>query len=263
MPRTTMLALALIAGLWAPSLLSGQTAAPERGRSHATREELQALLTRHELSAKSGAYSPQLRARARYEGSLIKHRLEQGDFQVGDRIAITVDSEPTLSDTVVVSPELSIELASGQTISLKQVLRSEVEPLIQTAIAKVVKNPVVRTESFLRIGIMGAVGSQGFFVVKSEALLSDVLMSSGGIAQSADLKNIRVERDQKTIWDGEALQQALTEGRTVDQLSLRAGDMLIVGQQAPKKSVTGFLQSARALVFVIPGLIALSRVLGL
>jgi protein involved in polysaccharide export with SLBB domain len=263
MHRKTLVALALLITSWAPGSLPGQTVAPEPGRSHATRDELQALLTRHELSAKSGAYSEQLRERARYEASLIKQRLEQGDFQVGDRIAITVDNEPTLSDTLVVSPDLTVALASGEALSLKRVLRSEVQPLIHAAIAKVVKNPNVRTESFLRIGIMGAVGSQGFFVVKADALLSDVLMSSGGIAQTADLKNIRVERDSKTIWDGEALQQALTEGRTVDQLSLRAGDMLIVGQQAGKKSVGGFLQSARALVFVIPGLIALGRLLGL
>jgi protein involved in polysaccharide export with SLBB domain len=261
MPRRTMLALVLLAGVLAPATVVGQTTAPDRGGSHATREELRELLARHELSAKSGAYSPQLRARARYEASLIKQRLEQGDFQVGDRIAIAVDNEPTLSDTVVVSPALNIALASGESIPLKQVLRSEVQPLIQTAIAKVLKNPVVHTESFLRIGIMGAVGSQGFFVVKSEALLSDVLMSSGGITQLADLSKIRVERDQKTIWEGEALQQALTEGRTVDQLSLRAGDMLIVGQQG--KANKNFFQSARAWLFVVPGLLALGRVLGL
>jgi hypothetical protein len=257
MPHTRLLVLALMAGLWAPTVLHAQSVSPELGRSHATRKELQDLLTRHELSAKSGAYSRQLRERARYEASLIKQRLDQGDFQIGDQIAIVVENEPTMSDTVVVSSDFDIGLPSGEKISLKRVLRSEVHPLIQTAIAKVVKNPVVRTESFLRIGIMGAVGSQGFFVVKSESLLSDLLMNTGGIPQTADLKNIRVERDQKTIWEGEALQQALTEGRTVDQLSLRAGDMLIVGQQAGKKN---FMQSARALLFIIPGIVALLKV---
>lgn len=260
MPRTRLLLFAIVAGLWAPHALLAQSVSPERGRSHATRQELQDLLNRHELAAKSGAYSSQLRERARYEAFLIRQRLEQGDFQIGDQIAVLVDNEPTMSDTVVVSPDLDVALPSGEKIQLKRVLRSEIHPLIQTAMAKVVKNPVVRTESFLRIGIMGAVGSQGFFVVKAESLLSDLLMNSGGIPQNADLKNIRVERDQKTIWEGEALQQALTEGRTVDQLSLRAGDMLIVGQQAAKRN---FLQSARSLVFVIPGLIALARVLGL
>ena len=260
MSRKLLFVVALVAAACSTPPLSAQTVAQERGRSHATRQELQELLARHELSAKSGAYSPQLKARARYEANLIKQRLEQGDFQVGDKIAITVDNEPTMSDTVAVTPEMDIALPSGEKIPLKQVLRSELHPLVSNAIAKVVKNPTVHTESFLRIGIMGAVGSQGFFVVKAESLLSDLLMTTGGISQSADLNKIRVERDQKTIWEGEALQQALTEGRTVDQLSLRAGDMLIVGQQTAGKN---WLQSARAWIFVIPGLLALGRILGL
>ena len=244
--------------LAAPVGGQAQTAvSADRGRAHATREELQELLARHELAAKSGAYSAQLRARARYEGTLIKQRLEQGDFQVGDRIAIAVDAEPTLSDTVIVAPDLSVQLSTGERISLKNVLRSEVQPRIAEAVGRVVKNPVVHTESFMRIGITGAVGSQGYFVVKSEALLSDVLMTSGGISQAADLSKIRVERDRKTIWEGEPLQQALAEGRTLDQLSLRAGDMLVVGQQASKQN---WLMNARSMVFVITGLLAVGRI---
>ena len=250
-----LVVFALPAVLATAQIATAQTSPTDRGRSQATRQELQEILARHELSARSGAYSPQLRDRARYEASLIKQRLEQGDFQVGDRIAITVENEQAMSDTVTVSADLSVDLPSGERLSVKQVLRSEVQPLLQTAIAKVVKNPVVRTESFLRIGIMGAVGSQGFFVIRSEALLTDVLMSSGGISQTADLTNIRIERDQKTIWDGEALQVALTEGRTVDQLSMRAGDVLIVGGQATKRGFKGMARTALLSIPVIFGMI--------
>lgn len=248
--------LALVAS-WQPAL--AQTSAAEKGRLYATREELLELLRQHELSTSSTAYSPQLRARAQYEASLVRQRLEQGDFQVGDRIAVVVENEPALSDTMTVGSDLSVDLPSGERLSLRKVLRSEVQEKMEQAMAKVVKNPVVETQSFLRIGIMGAVGAQGFYVVRSEALLTDVLMNAGGLSQAAEMDKLRIERDRETIWEGDPLQQAITEGRTLDQLSIRAGDMIIVPQQSTGRNAFGLLRTA---IYAVPALFALVRLLG-
>jgi len=233
----------------------------DTNRFQATRRELQELLAKYEQSARSGAYSPELRARAKYEASLIKQRLDRGDYQVGDRIAVIVDGEPTLSDTLVVGSDTTVVLPTGERIGLQRVLRSEVQERMQLAIAKVVKQPVVHTESFLRIGILGAVGTQGFYVVRSDALLTDVLMSAGGPQQTADLSKMRIERDRRKIWEGEPLQAAITEGRTVDQLSLRAGDMLVVPASS-SGSARGTLTTIRSIIFAIPALYGLLRILG-
>jgi protein involved in polysaccharide export with SLBB domain len=242
MARKRFLAVACLTLLLSFDQALSQNAPIVPGRLNATRAELQALLAQHEQAEKSPASTSQMRGRARYEASLIKQRLEHGDFQVGDRIAITVDQEPAMSDTVTVGQDLTIDLASGERLSVRQVLRSEVHGLLQQAIAKVVKNPVVRTETFLRIGIMGAVGAQGFYVIRSDALITDVLMNAGGLSGTANLEKIKIERDSETIWEGEALKDAITQGRTVDQLNLMAGDMVTVPQQGKGRNLFTLLR---------------------
>lgn len=251
--------------IWTAALLlsigTATSAAAQAGpagqtRFQATRQELQDLLARYEQSAQSGAYSAQTRARARYEAALIKQRLEHGDFQVGDRISLIVENEPTLSDTLVVGADTAVVLRSGEKVGLNRVLRSEVQERLTAAVAKLVKEPVVHAETFLRIGILGAVGAQGFYLVRSDAVVTDVLMNAGGPSPTADLTRIRVERDRQKIWDGEALQEAMTEGRTVDQLSLRAGDMIYVPSQKGKTNVATI---ARTALFSLPALLALIR----
>ena len=213
-------------------------------RFHATRAELQQMLTQYNQSVESGAYSSAMKDKAKFEASLIKLRLEQGDYQVGDLISFVVEGEPTLSDTLVVTSNVAAILPFGDTISLKGVLRSEVQPLMHKAVSRIVKNPVVRTESFMRMAVLGAVSNQGYFVVRSDALLLDVLQMAGGAGADAELDDIRLERGSQKIWDGQTLQEAIVQGRTVDQLSLRAGDRIVVPAKSTN-SVWSKLTSGR------------------
>src|SRR6185369_17125525 len=135
---------------------------------------------------------------------------------------------PTLSDTATVTQELTVILLTGDTLSLKGVLRSELEGKFREAILKVVRQPVVHAESYMRVSVTGDVGKQGYYTVAAASQLNDVLMVAGGPGATAKLTDIRVERGSKTIWDGEPLQVAITEGRTLDQMSLRAGDRIVV-----------------------------------
>ena len=80
-------------------------------RVYAIRADLQDQLKRLELAAGSPAYSLTLRQQARFEAELVRRRLDEGDFQVGDRILLSVENEPALSDTFTVDPGNSI--ASG------------------------------------------------------------------------------------------------------------------------------------------------------
>ena len=71
-------------------------------RVYAIRADLQDQLNRLELAASSPAYSLTLRQQARFEAELVRRRLDEGDFQVGDRILLSVENEPVLSDTFTV-----------------------------------------------------------------------------------------------------------------------------------------------------------------
>jgi hypothetical protein len=53
-------------------------------------------------------------------------------------------------------------------------------------------------------------------------------MTAGGPVSNAKMNKIYVERGGQRIWQGAAMQDAIIEGRTLDQLSLRAGDRVVV-----------------------------------
>ncbi len=193
-----------------------------------SRAQLQDLLTRYQAVASSRGYSSTLKARAESEIKLIRGRLSDGDYQVGDRIALTVQGHQELTDTFKVTDDQTIVLPQLGPVPLKGVLRSELQPKVAAYIGRFIRDPEVRANTLIRITITGAVRTPGFFVVPSQALLSDVIMQAGGPVTGAGLSKMSIERGQVTIWQGQALAQALGEGRTLDQLSLRAGDQVIV-----------------------------------
>ena len=70
----------------------GRVIDPAQGLD-ATRESLEALYHRYQASAESPAYSEVLRAEAQRLAAGVQQRLENGDFQIGDRIRLAVERE--------------------------------------------------------------------------------------------------------------------------------------------------------------------------
>jgi protein involved in polysaccharide export with SLBB domain len=87
--------------------------------------------------------------------------------------------------------------------------------------------------------------------------LSDVLMQAGGFGANSAMDRMSVIRRNDRIWDGDALRTAMIEGRTVDQLSLYAGDIIDV----PSKANTW--QTVRSLWYVVPVVTLILRLLSL
>ena len=69
-------------------------------------------------------------------------------------------------------------------------------------------------------------GGPGFYVVPADLLVQDALMIAGGPAGDANLEKMRIERGSTAILEGEMMQEAMRQGRTLDQLSLQAGDQV-------------------------------------
>jgi protein involved in polysaccharide export with SLBB domain len=241
-----------LAALAVMIIAAGSLAAQQPGDSAAggvqvTRQALEDLLRQLQQSAQSSAYSTSLRTRSRYEASLIADRLQQGDFQVGDRISLTVDQEPKLSDTFTVATGRVVNLPDIGSIPLAGVLRSELTDYLTRRIGQFVRNPVVRTKSLIRISVLGGVGKPGYYTVPTQSLVSDVLMQAGGPTQSAKLLETRIERGKETMYGGEQLQEAIAQGRTLDALSLQAGDRIVV----PEKGTAAGTQSTVQLISLL------------
>lgn len=229
----------------------------DSGRPQMTRQELQLLLGRLEQTANSGAFPDETRRKAREEAAMVRNRLEYGDIRVGDQVALVVEGEDSLSQTFTVRAGETLALPGLGEVALRGVLRSELETHLRDYIGKYIREPVVRAESFVRVTISGSVGTPGFFSVEPDRLLTDAIMRAGGPAGDADLNGIYIQRGSERIWEGAYLQQAIADGRTLDQLSLHAGDQIVVPARRPALASrllpiwTGVLSGVALLVTIL------------
>jgi protein involved in polysaccharide export with SLBB domain len=226
------------------------------GRPQMTREELTAALEQFEATATSPTADGAARARAQAEAAIVRDRLATGDIRVGDQIMLNVEREDSLTSTFTVRPGQILTLPGIGNVSVAGVLRSELEQHLTSELSKYIREPVVRAEALVRVTIAGEVGQPGFYGVQAERLLSDAIMSAGGPAANANLEKMYIERAGERIWTGEHLQQAIADGRTLDQLNLQAGDQIVVparGQGMGTQMIgviTGVISAAALLVTI-------------
>ncbi|HET9387352.1 MAG TPA: SLBB domain-containing protein [Gemmatimonadales bacterium] len=208
-------------------------------RPLATREELQAALS------SAGASNVALQ---------IKTRLSEGDFRRGDRIALMVQAESTLTDTFTVGSgaELILPPPTTGALSLKGVLRSELQTKMTEYIGRFKNNPIVRAQPLIRIAVQGEVTRGGVYAVPADAQLADALMAAGGTTQFAQENQVTIARNGKAFWQGTAFDTDL------DVIGVRDGDQIVVGSTRPGRGVDA-LRLTATIVGIAVGLLALSR----
>lgn len=215
-----------------------------------TRAELEELLGRLTATAESSAYSSSLRERARDEARLIEERLRDGDFRVGDRIylQVTFQGREFLSDTLRVVQGPSVYVGEIGEVELDGVLRSELPDHLDDYLARFVRDPSLdQVSTFVRLSFVGAVAEQGERYLPAESLIGEAL-NVGGVGADADLEGVTVQRGGEILWDEEAVRLARREGRTLDQMSLQAGDEIQVPAQATGTSWLTVAQVAAGIV---------------
>jgi protein involved in polysaccharide export with SLBB domain len=244
--------VALVALLWlvaAPPTLGAaqQVNGAVSPGLRATRPALELLAQRLEAVERTPDSSQATRDWARSQAATVRTRLAVGDFQAGDRILIWVDEgggaadaaagrrapaersiEQQLSDTFTVGTDRDVTLPAIGIVSLSGVLRSELPAHLTREIGRFINDPVVHVRALIRVSVVGAVAKPGFYAVPVDAVLSDAVMIAGGLAPEAKLHELRIERFGRPLWRGPMLQVAMADGRTLDEMNLRAGDQFIV-----------------------------------
>jgi protein involved in polysaccharide export with SLBB domain len=233
--RAFVLALLLVGLAALTGELTAQSALEwDGGREQMTRTELEELQVRLEEAARSTAYSSSLRREAERNLEVIRRRLVDGDFQVGDRVILFVDGEEEMSDTLTVRMGPAINVPVVGNISLHGVLRSELEDHLTTEIGRYVREPRVEARSLIRVLVQGEVASPGFLLTPAETLISDLITLAGGPTGAANLTDMRIERAGDRIWEGDAMATAIVQGRTLDQMNLQAGDRVFVPERVER-----------------------------
>lgn len=207
---------ALVAAVLPPHLAAQDTTPVDPGaRAMASRAELQGLL--------QGASGDQR--------AVIESRLERGDFNAGDLIALTVVEESTLTDTFTVRTGQVLKLPNIPEFSLHGLLRSELQDFMARKIAEYVRNPQVDAVPLVRVAVTGAVNRPGFFSVPADIPVSQVVMVAGGPSNQASLQKVEIRRGDSVIVDKDRMSTALAAGTSLDQLNIHGGDQFVVGEK--------------------------------
>lgn len=258
--RTVSLAVTLMV---APAWATAQTTGWEAGQLQLTRSELEELLKRYEQAGNSASWSTEFKLRANSEAELVRRRLREGDFQVADQIRLAVEGEfQNQQVLLVVEPGRKLSIPGFDELPLEGVLRSELNNKMRQHIARFVRNnPVIRTQSLVRLQVMGQVGTPSIALqLPAESLLSEAIMGAGGPTGTADMSKSYINRGTERIWEGDALQKAIAEGRTLDQMQLRSGDQLMIPAQGAGGRSATFIRMITivpAAILAITGLLAL------
>ena len=227
-----VLAAVALGGLCAPWRLSAQEGPGARAPfAYMSRVDLNALIARLDSAIRSPAYSEPLKQRARTQEAEARDRLENGDFQAGDRILLVVQGESSLTDTFTVRQGHELVLPLAGTISLKGVLHGELVGYLKAQLARELREPRVQAYAMVRVAVDGAVLRPGFYSVPVGALLGDALMAAGGLSPTARAGAVSVERGGREVLSAAAFRQATAGGKTLDQLDVRAGDRFVVPER--------------------------------
>jgi protein involved in polysaccharide export with SLBB domain len=157
-----------------------------------------------------------------------RQRLRDGDFQVGDRVVVTVISDSVRIDTLAVRAGRYLELPNNIRVPLVGTLRSELKPRVTTEILKYIKAQQIDVTPLMRLGVLGEVAHPGYFALPSDIPLTDAIMAAGGPTTTADIESVIVRRASREYRTSDETRQAIARGMTLDQFGLNPGDELVI-----------------------------------
>ncbi len=196
----------------------------------ATRAQLQDLAVSTEQEA-AAAPDAAIRQQKQMQAATIRARLRDGDFDVGDRVFISIRADSMVSDTVTVRAGRVIRLPNLPDISLQGVLRSELQDYLTTQLIRYIKRPDVQTTSLVRIAVMGSVSKPGYYQLPADLALADAIMMAGGPTTTADVDKTQIKRGNDVVYSSTLLGQEVAKGATLDQLNIRPGDQILIGER--------------------------------
>lgn len=208
----------------------------------ASRQDLEAIV------ARSGKAKLSDRDR-----KLVESRLKDGDFQNGDRLFIRVRGDSSLSDTFAVRQGQVLPLPDMPALDLKGVLRSEAKDRVVAHVSQYIRNPQVEVEPLIRMGLLGQVVRPGYYNVRADVPVSEVVMIAGGMNTEADFKKTTAQRGQVELYDREKIRLAMAAGMSLDQLGIQSGDEIVIGKRSSGFSgalpiITGLAALAAAVI---------------
>lgn len=214
------------------------------------------MATRAELEAQADAAT---RAGRADEASELHRRLTEGDFAVGDRIVLLLQTDTLVHDTVVVREGQMLRIPRLPDVPLHGILRSELRDHVTKELSRVIRDPRVEVTPLLRLGIFGEVSRPGYYWTTADLLLSDAMMVAGGPTGQSDPSKTTVRRESRTALEASVVRTALARGATLDQLGLHVGDEIVVGKRSERGNTAQILQTTTVVLGLAISIYGLTR----
>ena len=225
------------------AVAQGTTAPSSAARATYSRADLETAVREAERDGKR-----------RTEAATLRARLENGDFSAGDRVVVEVRGDSSLYDTLTVRSGPTLRLPNIPDVPLKGVLRSELQDYLTKYLARYIRNPDVRTESLIRLSVLGQVGRPGYYDFNSDVLLTDAIMTAGGPTGIAAIERSTIRRGRTVVIAKERMRRAAQTGATLDRLGLRPGDEITVGERRKRwdaQTILGITGAVASLALTI------------
>lgn len=191
---------------------------------NATRAELATQLASLESQLQTASLKKDKVEELQQQVADVKERLENGDFKIGDRFVYTLTMDSVRSDTASVRDGFSVSIMSLPDVSLKGVLRSELDDVLNAHISKYLKNARIRTVILTQVSVLGAVSRPGYYWASGDRPISELIMMAGGPVPEANLRELEVKRANKVVLKAKDSRKAIEESRTIEQVGIRSGD---------------------------------------
>ncbi len=191
------------------------------------------------------------RAEYLWQAQVIRKRLAEGDFQTGHRVLLFIAGDSVLSDTFTVMSDQKLQLPNLPEISLAGILDSELQGYLATQLAKYIRDPSVRAQALLQVQVSGDVTKPGFYSIRTDTPVTDVIMNAGGPLQSAEMNKTELRRGSTTVVHRGGIQTAIQKQLTMSDIGARSGDEIYV----PAKPSTNRWQKVAAVTASLMGII--------
>lgn len=185
---------------------------------------------------------------ARMEMLRVDRRLQQGDFEPGDMVQLTVQGDSSLTGNFPVGPGPALELPTVDNVNLRGVLFAEADSVITADLSAYLRHPDIRVRVLRRVVVTGGVGRPGFYDFPPSTTLSQVIMTAGGPTSQAKLLDMQFKRDGKDLLSDMPPDER--PNLTLADLGARRGDQLYV----PQKGAQSFPLAALGVAGTLAGL---------
>lgn len=146
-----------------------------------------------------------------------------------DAVEIKIWRQEDLSGRYAVNADTSINIPLLGKVSIKDIPVDTLHQLLIARFKNFYADVFVDIDFYYRINIFGEVKAPGYYYVKSEDNLINLLAQAGGPTERGNLDRIKIVNlgTEKQI----NFEKILKSGKNLDLLKLRSGDVVIVARR--------------------------------